>query len=117
MRIKEVTNPEEQLGLLKIIIDNTWSAIKQQADDHAKQQSSLANKLKPKAKISKVKPAAPQPKPLPNKTQIQTGQDKSQVKDLKALPTNGTQTKPRVQAASNSTNTEIPQTDQIQGFR
>jgi len=49
--------------------------------------------------------------------QLQTGQDKSQVKDPKALPTNGTQTKPRVQAASNSTNTEIPQTDQIQGFR
>ncbi len=33
MRIFEVTNPEEQLGLLKLIIDSTWSAIQKQADE------------------------------------------------------------------------------------
>jgi hypothetical protein len=39
MKIKEVTNPEEQLGLLRVIIDNTWSAIKQQADAQARQKA------------------------------------------------------------------------------
>jgi hypothetical protein len=31
MRLYEFTNAEEQLGLLRIIIDNTWTAIAQQA--------------------------------------------------------------------------------------
>jgi hypothetical protein len=62
MKIKEVTNPEEQLGLLRVIIDNTWSAIKQQA--------AKAVKTKPKVvKAPKKPPYAPQPKPLPKPPQ------------------------------------------------
>ncbi len=63
MKIKEVTNPEEQLGLLRVIIDNTWAAIKQQADAHAKQKASQPT---PKAKPKHPKvPYAPKPQPLP----------------------------------------------------
>ena len=64
MKIKEVTNPEEQLGLLRVIIDNTWSAIKQQADSHARQKTAQSA---PKAKVKPPKPApyAPLPKSMP----------------------------------------------------
>ena len=67
MKVKEVTNPEEQLGLLRVIIDNTWSAIKQQADAQARQKASQPAS-KPKVKTSKPAkqaPYAPKPKPLP----------------------------------------------------
>ena len=70
MKIKEVTNPEEQLGLLRVIIDNTWSAIKQQADTEARQRAAKAVKTKPQAvKAPKKPPYAPQPKALPRPTQ------------------------------------------------
>ena len=70
MKIKEVTNPEEQLGLLRVIIDNTWSAIKQQADTQARQRAAKAVKTKPKVvKAPKKPPYAPQPKPLPKPPQ------------------------------------------------
>ena len=70
MKIKEVTNPEEQLGLLRVIIDNTWSAIKQQADTEARQRAAKAVKTKPKVvKAPKKPPYAPQPKPLPKPPQ------------------------------------------------
>jgi outer membrane biosynthesis protein TonB len=79
MKIKEVTNPEEQLGLLRVIIDNTWSAIKQQADTQAKQRATQPTP-KPKAKAPKMPKPAPyaaMPKPLPKpkplyKTKTQT---------------------------------------------
>jgi len=67
MKIKEVTNPEEQLGLLRVIIDNTWSAIKQQADTQARQKvAQPAPKSKAKSsKASKPAPYAAEPKQLP----------------------------------------------------
>ena len=63
MKIKEVTNPEEQLGLLRVIIDNTWSAIKQQADTQARHKAAQPSP-KSKAKVPKA-PYAAMPKPLP----------------------------------------------------
>jgi hypothetical protein len=79
MKIKEVTNPEEQLGLLRVIIDNTWSAIKQQADTQARQKvAQPAPKSKAKSlKAPKPAPYAAMPKPLPKpkplyKTNTQT---------------------------------------------
>lgn len=67
MKIKEVTNPEEQLGLLRVIIDNTWSAIKQQADTQARQKvAQPPPKSKAKSpKAPKPAPYAAMPKPLP----------------------------------------------------
>jgi hypothetical protein len=46
MRLYEFTNAEEQLGLLRVIIDNTWAAIAQQA----KQQKSAEAQRKGKNK-------------------------------------------------------------------
>lgn len=67
MKVKEVTNPEEQLGLLRVIIDNTWSAIKQQADAQARQKASQPpTKAKAKApKSPKQTPYASKPQQLP----------------------------------------------------
>ena len=39
MKIKEITNAQDQLELLRTIIDNTWTSIKQQADTQARQAS------------------------------------------------------------------------------
>ncbi len=64
MKIKEITNAQDQLDLLRVIIDNTWTAIKQQADVQAKQK--VAQPAKPqKVKPIKKAPYAAQPKPLP----------------------------------------------------
>ena len=40
MKINEITNAQDQLELLRNIIDNTWTAIKQQADAQARQANS-----------------------------------------------------------------------------
>jgi len=66
MRIDEIANAQEHLELLRLIIDNTWSAIKQQADIQARQQAT-----KPRAasvKPPKRPPYAAKPKPLPKPT-------------------------------------------------
>ena len=60
MRIFEITSPEEQLGLLRLIIDNTWSAIASQADQHRQSAAprqtpstpTTAAKHKRKAKVA-----------------------------------------------------------------
>ena len=66
MKVKEVTNPEEQLALLRVIIDNTWGAIRQQADAYAKQKATQPA-AKPKVKTATPKPVpyAAKPPPLP----------------------------------------------------
>jgi len=63
MRLYEFTNAQEQLALLRVIVDNTWQAIQQEA---AQQARAAAHKAasKPKArrsaagKMPSVKPAA-----------------------------------------------------------
>lgn len=49
MRMYEIANAEDQLGLLRIIMNNTWSAISQQASAHEKQKAAQASKPKSKA--------------------------------------------------------------------
>ena len=65
----EIANAQDQLDLLRLIIDNTWSAIRQQANAQAKQQASKASvpkSVRPKAiKPLKHPPYAAPPKPLP----------------------------------------------------
>ena len=72
MRMDEIASAEEQLGLLRLIIDNTWTAIKQQADAEARQKTSQPKPVKVKT-VPKVKPApmAAPPKPLPKPKPIQ----------------------------------------------
>lgn len=58
MRLSEFASAEEQLGLLRIIIDNTWTAINQQADAQAR--ATTSQKLhKPKASPRKTTTSKP----------------------------------------------------------
>jgi hypothetical protein len=79
MRIDEIANAQEQLELLRLIIDNTWTAIKQQADIQARQQASKprAASVKP-PKPPKRPPYAAKPKPLPKPTATPQQQAKHQ---------------------------------------
>ena len=72
MRISEIASSEEQLGLLRLIIDNTWTAIKQQADAEARQNATQPKPIKVKS-VPKAKPApmAAPPKPLPKPKPLQ----------------------------------------------
>ncbi len=72
MRMNEIASAEDQLGLLRLIIDNTWTAIKQQADAEARQKASQPKPVKVKT-VPKVKPApmAAPPRPLPKPKPIQ----------------------------------------------
>jgi len=85
MKISEITNAQDQLALLRTIIDNTWGAIKQQADAQARQTS--AKKLAPnqgvKPAVPKKSPHAPAPSPLP--TQKPITPQAQQYKNLQTL--------------------------------
>ncbi len=67
MRIFEIANAEEQLGLLRVIIDNTWTAIAQQAErqrqEQLKQQAKVKKSPKKVAKSSSIKRVAKPPPP------------------------------------------------------
>ena len=84
MKIKEVTNPEEQLGLLRVIIDNTWSAIKQQADTQARQKAAQSiPKSKAKSpKAPKPAPYAAMPKPLPKPRPLYKSNTQTKVQPM-----------------------------------
>jgi hypothetical protein len=78
MRFVEFADAEAQLGLLRLIIDNTWTAIAQQAEQQrrseAESKAKAATKPRPsRASVStptkvqppKLAPAPPPPKPAP----------------------------------------------------
>lgn len=67
MRMFEATNAQDQLDLVRLIFDNTWAAIRQQAAAEAKKS---ASKKVPKPRAARIPapkaPAkAPVVKPLP----------------------------------------------------
>jgi hypothetical protein len=69
MRLFEFTNAQEQLALLRVIVDNTWRAIEQEAELQARAAAQkAANKPKRSSagKDSSIKTAAaiPVPKPM-----------------------------------------------------
>ena len=96
MRIKEIANAEEQVGLLKLIMDKTWDAIAQQAAEqkHAEAQRKAQAKSKP-AKRKAVKapyspPLPPLKKPKPNLSKQPTHTPKpttpNALQPIKPLP-------------------------------
>ena len=112
MRLHEFTDAKDQLQLLRLIMDNTWSAISQEAKSKAAQQAAKKSRaaIKPRVKanhfvkkppvplapippiqplaIAKpVSPAAPVPpkKPVPQK--IPPPQSVKMPNSLKPLPT------------------------------
>jgi hypothetical protein len=77
MRIYEIASAEQQLALWKLISDNTWRAVSQQAAAERRQRADKAQqrKLKPKRGGKRggrkslpppptIKPPSPQAKPL-----------------------------------------------------
>mgnify|MGYP003350442658 CR=1 FL=1 len=66
MKINEITDAQGQLELLRTVIDNTWSAIAQQAEQEkrAEAERKAQAKLKPRSKKATKAPYAPPPTPL-----------------------------------------------------
>ena len=71
MRISEITDAQGQLELLRTVIDNTWTAIAQQAEQERRAEAERKSqaKLKPRAKKSGkgTRIRIPTPPPPPNK--------------------------------------------------
>ena len=66
MRIKEITDAQGQLELLRTVIDNTWGAISQQAEQErrAEAERKAQAKLKPRSRKAVKAPYASPPPPL-----------------------------------------------------
>ena len=73
MRINEITDAQGQLELLRTVIDNTWGAIAQQAEQErrAEAERKAQAKLKPRSRKAVKAPYASPPPPL-KKPQPQT---------------------------------------------
>ena len=67
MRISEITDAQGQLELLRTVIDNTWTAIAQQAEQEkrAEAERKAQAKLKPRDKKSSKGTSIRMPTPLP----------------------------------------------------
>ena len=75
MRYMEFADAEAQLGLLRVIIDNTWAAIAKQAEDQKKAAELRAAQEKP---LPPKKPIAPL-KPKRSNAQTDTAPTKSEL--------------------------------------
>ena len=66
MRLREFANAEEQLGLLRVIIDNTWAAIAKQAAEQrkAEQERRIAAAKLPRSRRGSFS-VTPIPEPVP----------------------------------------------------
>jgi hypothetical protein len=66
MRINEITDAQGQLELLRTVIDNTWGAIAQQAEQEkrAEAERKAQAKLKPRSRKAVKAPYASPPPPL-----------------------------------------------------
>ena len=86
MKMFEVTNAQDKLDLLRLIIDNTWTAIRQEAEAEAKRN---AVKKIPKPKAARI-PAPKAPalaKPISNTVPKPLTQAKPiQAKPIQASP-------------------------------
>jgi hypothetical protein len=115
MRIYEITDAQGQLELLRTVIDNTWTAIAQQAEQEirAEAERKAQAKLKPRSRKAVKAPYAspppplkkPQPltanKPTPNPTLANPNADntikpiRSTVKPMPSLHPSQTQALPK----------------------
>lgn len=100
MRINEISNAQAQLGLWKLISDNTWAAVNQQAQQDARAQAEKATARKStphKRGVRKSTPKAAAPKPsvpiTPKQAQAQTATPSVQPQQSTAaqavIPTKG----------------------------
>lgn len=91
MRINEIASAEEQLALWKLISDNIWTAVSQQAEAERRQRAEKAAQAKLKPKIGgkrggrkslppppHITPPPPLKKPPPPHTKTEVGKQPSQ---------------------------------------
>ena len=91
MRIDEIASAEEQLALWKLISDNTWQAISQQAEAERQQRAEKAAQRKLKPKIGgkrggrksmpsppHITPPPPPKKPPPPQANTEVGKQPTQ---------------------------------------
>lgn len=84
MLISEITNVEDQLNLLKLISNCTWSAIQQQNADKANQIKKVKpKKIKPNQIKLKAPPPPPPKKPNPiNALDLSSQEQMNKVKQM-----------------------------------
>jgi hypothetical protein len=105
MRVKEFASAEDTLTLWKMISDNTWAAIAQQAEEQAKQKAERAAARKSASKRgigkSTAKPAPPKrlPPPLQHVSAPVAKDSKSKADASNATSANSKQ-QPTVQNSS-----------------
>ncbi len=141
MRINEVAGAEEQLALWKLISDNTWAAVSQQAEAERRQRAARAAQRKLKPKIGGrrgVRKSLPPPPPHiapppkkqpPPQTKTQVGKEPAQQMGVGMKQPQATAANPQqpnavpsqqqalgmTQQKSNITNPQAAHLQQLQG--
>ena len=127
MRIMEIANAEEQLALLRLIMDKTWDAVAVQAEQQkrADAERKAQAKLKPRSHKSVSIPKAPSPpslkKPKPSLTKQPTptlsapNPNKANTitpvrSTIKPIPTIQPQANPQLNPLPNSASTKVQNT-------
>lgn len=63
MKMNEISSAEEQLALVRVIFDNTWKALEQQAEQQRRTQAKAKPKPKPKLRTAQRAKAIARPMP------------------------------------------------------
>lgn len=91
MRLMEIASAEEQMALWKLVNDNVWAAINQQARDEAERKAAAQRTAKLKGGKGKVKGSAPSlripPPPPPKKAAPPPPQQQKTAVGVQQLPT------------------------------
>ena len=123
MRIHEITDAQGQLELLRTVIDNTWTAIAQQAEQEkrAEAERKAQAKLKPRGKKATKAPYASPPTPLKKPKPTLNKQPTPNAKTanphalapIKPLPYNHPQPNPKLDptALANPNTVQAPATN------
>lgn len=92
MRLMEIASAEEQMALWKLVNDNVWAAINQQARDEAERKAAAQRAAKLKGDKPKTKGAAPSlripPPPPPKKAVPPSTQKQKTAVGAQQPPTN-----------------------------
>ena len=127
MRIMEIANAEEQLALLRLIMDKTWDAVAVQAEQQkrADTERKAQAKLKPRNHKPVSIPKAPSPPPLkktkppltkqPTPTLSAPNPNKANTitpvrSTVKPIPTIQSQANPQLSPLPNSASTQVQNT-------
>ena len=92
MKINEIANPADALGLWRLISDNTWAALDLQAQQQAKEKAAKAKAKKPskrkprKSSAAAAKPVVLKPTPPPKVDPVPSSKAQAST-PIAAVPT------------------------------